>query len=485
MAEARRRERRTGPAILLALGFVCAVGPVAAQAPGASGQPPTTEQLRQAIEEIKKRLARPPETAANPASSLARELEAANARLAELAATLERVRAERDRLKEERDRLAGELETARKETQRLESAVAEFDGRVRTLEERLALSAEGFRRERERLEQALAAAEARALAAEQTTSERGQRIAALESDQERLRETLAERERALAETGARNERLLRERDGLRGELAALVNRMGELEGELREERARAERRTAALQQENEELRRLLAGSVEELQTVGEQLLRTLADYQALAQTLEQLRAARELAERELAAARREAELYAAEAASLRARLGALEQPAAGAAKNALVRLEASAEPAGRPPRPLPDAVRAQLAQLRASETAEGAILTVVEGGAFQFASEQFTETANTALQRVARLIELVEPKRVRIVGHTDAQGDEEANRRLSLRRAQAVRDWLVRNRGLDPAKTVVEGRGKDQPIASNDTPEGRRANRRVEVILER
>ncbi len=112
-------------------------------------------------------------------------------------------------------------------------------------------------------------------------------------------------------------------------------------------------------------------------------------------------------------------------------------------------------------------------------------MTVIEGTAFQFASEQLTDSASGSLLRVGRLIDLVQPSRVRLIGHTDSQGDDEANRRLSQRRAQAVRDWLVRNRGLPAARTLVEGRGEDQPIASNDTPEGRRANRRVEVILER
>lgn len=479
---AHKRERNAFAASLVLAGLVLSAT-ATAQAPSGGVQPPATEQLRQAIEEIKKRIARPPETSTGLASSLARELESAHARVAELAATLERVRGERDRLKEERDRLEAELANARAEGQRLETLLAERDERLRALDGRLATLAESARSEQARLEQALAEAHARAETAEQTASEQAQQIAALEGEQQRLREILAERERALAELSARSEKIARERDGLRGELSALVERLGELEGELKRERTQAESRLSALQQENEELRQLAALSVEELQSLGETLVRTLAEQQALIQSLQQISAGREAAERELAAARREVELYAAEAAQLRARLGALEQPAAGNAP--LAKLEASPEPSPRPARPLPEAIRLQLAQLRASETPDGAILTVVEGNAFEFGSERFTEAANATLARVARLIELAEPKRIRIVGHTDAQGDEEANRRLSLRRAQAVRDWLVRNRGLDPAKTTVEGRGKDQPIASNDTPEGRRANRRVEVFLER
>ncbi len=59
---------------------------------------------------------------------------------------------------------------------------------------------------------------------------------------------------------------------------------------------------------------------------------------------------------------------------------------------------------------------------------------------------------------------------MRIVGHTDADGDPEANRRLSLARAEVVRDHLVAAHGLDPARFVVE----DAPVASNGTRAGRR-----------
>ncbi|EPR44370.1 OmpA/MotB domain protein [Desulfovibrio sp. X2] len=67
-------------------------------------------------------------------------------------------------------------------------------------------------------------------------------------------------------------------------------------------------------------------------------------------------------------------------------------------------------------------------------------------------------------------------------GHTDNYGTDEYNMRLSLRRANSVKNYLVKNFGLDPARLKVQGFGESMPIASNDTPEGRQLNRRVEVV---
>jgi outer membrane protein OmpA-like peptidoglycan-associated protein len=78
---------------------------------------------------------------------------------------------------------------------------------------------------------------------------------------------------------------------------------------------------------------------------------------------------------------------------------------------------------------------------------------------------------------------------IAVEGHTDGKGDDDYNRKLSERRARAVRDWLAAHRFL-PAGTAVAGYGESQPIAPNakpggsDDPEGRQKNRRVEVVVE-
>ena len=67
---------------------------------------------------------------------------------------------------------------------------------------------------------------------------------------------------------------------------------------------------------------------------------------------------------------------------------------------------------------------------------------------------------------------------VQIEGHTDSQGSEKYNLGLSRRRAQAVKDYLVKS-GINPKRLTVKGYGETRSIASNDTPEGRTENRRV------
>jgi len=71
---------------------------------------------------------------------------------------------------------------------------------------------------------------------------------------------------------------------------------------------------------------------------------------------------------------------------------------------------------------------------------------------------------------------------IHIVGHTDSSGNDAINDPLSLARANSVRAYLT-GRGVNPALIRTEGRGAHQPIASNDTAEGRARNRRVEIYL--
>jgi outer membrane protein OmpA-like peptidoglycan-associated protein len=75
------------------------------------------------------------------------------------------------------------------------------------------------------------------------------------------------------------------------------------------------------------------------------------------------------------------------------------------------------------------------------------------------------------------------PYSLAIAGHTDAVGSDELNDRLSLARAQSVRDYLL-EAGIDAARvTSVTGYGKRQPVADNATAEGRAKNRRVEIVI--
>ena len=71
---------------------------------------------------------------------------------------------------------------------------------------------------------------------------------------------------------------------------------------------------------------------------------------------------------------------------------------------------------------------------------------------------------------------------VEVIGHTDNTGDASYNQRLSQNRASAVANVLI-GAGVPATRVVAYGRGEDQPISSNLTPEGRQQNRRVEFII--
>jgi outer membrane protein OmpA-like peptidoglycan-associated protein len=88
------------------------------------------------------------------------------------------------------------------------------------------------------------------------------------------------------------------------------------------------------------------------------------------------------------------------------------------------------------------------------------------------------------LEEVARIMKERPNMRVKISGHTDSIGSDQANQQLSLRRATTVRDYLVR-KGVDASRFEIQGMGETEPIDSNDTDLGRARNRRIEFSVVR
>lgn len=104
---------------------------------------------------------------------------------------------------------------------------------------------------------------------------------------------------------------------------------------------------------------------------------------------------------------------------------------------------------------------------------------VLKGVNFEVNSARLTANAKAILNQVADSLSASSMK-VEIGGHTDAQGSDSFNQKLSERRAQAVHDYLVA-RGIDSSRLEAKGYGESQPVDSNETPEGRELNRRVEL----
>jgi outer membrane protein OmpA-like peptidoglycan-associated protein len=86
------------------------------------------------------------------------------------------------------------------------------------------------------------------------------------------------------------------------------------------------------------------------------------------------------------------------------------------------------------------------------------------------------------LEKLCELMKSNPKIRVEIAGHTDNQGSKEHNLTLSRNRAKAVYDYLVAH-GIKADRMRYKGYGFDQPVASNDTPEGRALNRRTEFKI--
>jgi OmpA-OmpF porin, OOP family len=86
------------------------------------------------------------------------------------------------------------------------------------------------------------------------------------------------------------------------------------------------------------------------------------------------------------------------------------------------------------------------------------------------------------LKEIAAVLNENPGVRIKIVGHTDADGADVANLDLSMRRAASVKNQLVSSFGIDPSRIETDGKGETQPIAANDTPSNKALNRRVEFI---
>ena len=100
---------------------------------------------------------------------------------------------------------------------------------------------------------------------------------------------------------------------------------------------------------------------------------------------------------------------------------------------------------------------------------------------FDFDSSTIKPEAYPLLDEVAVILENNPEIKGEIRGHTDSTGPAEYNIQLSEKRAKAVEKYLE-DKGLDPARFTSKGYGASQPIASNETPEGRQENRRVELV---
>ncbi|WEM44258.1 outer membrane beta-barrel protein (plasmid) [Photobacterium sp. DA100] len=120
------------------------------------------------------------------------------------------------------------------------------------------------------------------------------------------------------------------------------------------------------------------------------------------------------------------------------------------------------------PEPVPEVVKVE---------AVGAVLP------FAFDSDKLTQRDIEMLQPVAQQLVKYPDTQLYVVGHTDSRGSIEYNQKLSEDRAAVVAGYVGSHFGIDKTRIVAQGRGELEPVATNDTEEGRARNRRVEVFV--
>jgi len=118
--------------------------------------------------------------------------------------------------------------------------------------------------------------------------------------------------------------------------------------------------------------------------------------------------------------------------------------------------------------------------LRRKLISEGKIST--NGILFDSGSANLKPESMGIIRQIYQVLQQDSNINLKIIGHTDSDGGDEANLKLSKSRADAVKDALVRVYGVDNSRLNTEGKGELEPVAENTSPEGKAQNRRVEFI---
>jgi len=193
---------------------------------------------------------------------------------------------------------------------------------------------------------------------------------------------------------------------------------------------------------------------------------------------EKMRQEAEKAAAEAAKAKQEAE--AARTAALAEQQAALQQKQAAEAETEKARQAAAKAESEKAD------LRAQLLSqlnsiLQTQDSARGLIVQMSDV-LFDTGSATLKPAAREKLAKISGILLAHPGLNLQIEGHTDSVGTDEFNQQLSERRADSVRDFLA-EQGVPVSTIAARGFGKTQPVASNDTAEGRQRNRRVELVV--
>jgi flagellar motor protein MotB len=485
------------------------------------------------------------ETAPESFIELHEALAAARERLEELSRAAEAVAAtgqlqqELTSLQEQNRQLQAQIAAVRAERTKVETAKDAAEARAVEMTE----AAEQAKAKAQEMDQELVAMRWQnaqlntSLAQARTT--RGQMEAEARQAQNALRSRIEELQAAAAQTTAETVRLRERVQQAEQEKARIGEDLARVEAELataKEQRATAVQqsaqvgeRTTALEDEREELRNRLVAVTERLertQAANSQLERQVAELReaagmatdvarqnliAVENRIKKLNEALAavgpasgpfetdpafMAESDEPAAAAQANVEAPGAAAAVENVGAAparQNPAPGGADADLERIKTASatnpsedgETAMLADLPLEKRLHVQglLADLGSKLDEQGLMTTVPGELLFAVNSDEVQESAHDTLAKVAELISMYDDRQVLIIGHSDAVGDAAYNKQLSERRAGLVKQFFVDNFEVEGDRLSTQGSGESRPIAANATPEGRRANRRVEVLI--
>ncbi len=210
-----------------------------------------------------------------------------------------------------------------------------------------------------------------------------------------------------------------------------------------------------------------------------------ADAEAARLQAEQAKAEAEQAKAEALAAAQEAARQKEEAEKAKAEAIAQQQALAAEtnrAKAAAAQSESLRQQAENEKQELRARLLQQLNSILATRDSARGLIANMSDVLFRSGSYELLPGARERLAKVSGIILAYPSLHVAVEGHTDSVGSDEYNQSLSERRAESVRDYFVQQ-GISTGAIEARGFGKTEPIASNDTPEGRQQNRRVELIL--
>lgn len=236
-------------------------------------------------------------------------------------------------------------------------------------------------------------------------------------------------------------------------------------------------------QEEKKGKKMEDASMRAIEMAGQALVETFGQRQAQEEATRQARARDEQAAltTQTAGLQREVESASAELETMGTKLTRTEAELAKT-RSELGKMQADRVRLSQQYAALSQQLSGALGQMASATKTDSGYLVSLSGGAFPSGKSTLTTDAKYVLAKLSGMLLVFPDMKLDIGGHTDSTGKADLNLRLSQERAAAVKTFLT-EMGVESARVLAQGYGPDQPVAPNDTPEGRSKNRRVDIKM--